>query len=322
MEIINDLNLKKQAEELGLKVWQTPSFLFMMMGLVTLIAMTATYYISKNYDDPAILLIAECVVVVTIFSIGNSVIREIEQMAKINKMKTEFVFVASHQLRTPLSAILWEVELLLSKRKEGLNEKQMASLESISALSGRMARLVSDLLDVARIDQGKLMLKKERVDLNLIVQEVIKILDPLIKAKSLRIVFNGGKSAQVTGDPEKLRLVLENLISNAVKYTLSHGKIEIKADTQRGFVVCSVRDNGVGIPQNQQKLVFDKFFRSDNVVKYQTEGTGLGLYIAKNIIEQSAGKIWFESKEDVGTVFSFSLPACSPYASERPNLKG
>lgn len=318
MKIINDLNLKKQAEELGLSIWQTPSFLFMMMGLATLIAMTATYYISKNYDNPEILMLAECVVVVIIFSIGNSVIQEVEQMAKINKMKTEFVFVASHQLRTPLSAILWEIELLLSKRKEGLNEKQKAGLESISALSSRMARLVSDLLDVARIDQGKLMLKKEVVDLVEIINEITDLLSPLIKAKDLRIVFTGEKTAQVSGDPGKLRLALENLISNAVKYTLSHGKIEIKIEKSRGSLVCSIRDNGVGIPQSQQKLVFDKFFRSDNVVKYQTEGTGLGLYIAKNIIEQSEGKIWFESKEDVGTVFSFSLPICPSDAQTCP----
>lgn len=308
MKIINDLNLKKQAEELGLSVWQTPSFLFLVMGLATLVAMTATYYASKSYDDPAILLIAECVVVVVIFSIGNSVIREIEQMAKLNKMKTEFIFVASHQLRTPLSAILWEVELLLSKRQAGLNEKQKESLGSISLLSGRMARLVSDLLDVSRIDQGKLMLKKDSVDLNVIIDEVLRTLSPLVKAKELRVVFNAGKVARVTGDPEKLRLVLENLVSNAVKYTLNHGKIEIVIENRRGSLVCSVKDNGVGIPQAQQKLVFGKFFRSDNVVKYQTEGTGLGLYIAKNIIEQSDGKIWFESKEDIGTVFSFSLP--------------
>jgi len=310
VKIVNDLNLKKQAEELGVSLWQTPSFLFLMMGLATIVAMTATYYISKNYDDPAVLLVAECVVVVVIFSIGNSVIREIEQMAKVNKMKTEFIFVASHQLRTPLSAILWEIELLMSKRKEGLNEKQKESLRSISLLSGRMARLVSDLLDVARIDQGKLMLKKEVVDLNSIIDEVLKILSPLIKAKELRIVFSSGKATWVAGDTEKLRLVLENLISNAVKYTLNHGKIEIGVKSNRGFLICSIKDNGVGIPKLQQGMVFDKFFRSDNVVKYQTEGTGLGLYIAKNIIEQSNGKIWFESKEDVGTIFSFSLPIC------------
>lgn len=309
MRIINDLNIKKQAEELGVSVWQTPSFLFMLMGLITMIAMTATFYISRNYDDPSILVIAECVVVVTIFSIGNSVIQEIEQMARVNKMKTEFVFVASHQLRTPLSAILWETELLLTKHQEGMNEKQKQGLESISLLSGRMARLVSDLLDVARIDQGRLTLKKDDVNFAEITKEIIKLLEPLIKAKELEVVFESSEDdARVLGDREKLKLVIENLLSNAVKYTLNHGRIEIKIEQSKGFLIFSVKDNGVGIPESQHKMVFNKFFRSDNVVKYQTDGTGLGLYIAKNIVEQSGGKICFQSKEDKGTTFSFSLP--------------
>jgi signal transduction histidine kinase len=312
VRIINDLNIKKQAEELGISIWQTPSFLFVLMGLITIIAMTATFYISKNYDDPSILVIAECVVVVTIFSIGNSVIQEIEQMARVNKMKTEFVFVASHQLRTPLSAILWEIELLIKKRGDGLNEKQLESLNSISLLSGRMARLVSDLLDVARIDQGKLMLRKDETDLFAIVDEIIKVLDPLIQSKNLQVVFEKCRDrCSILGDAEKLRLVVENLVSNALKYSKNKGKIEIKIEKEGRDLIFSIQDDGVGIPASQQKMVFNKFFRSDNVVKYQTEGTGLGLYIAKNIVEQSGGKIWFQSKENVGTTFSFSLPATS-----------
>jgi signal transduction histidine kinase len=312
VRIINDLNIKKQAEELGVSVWQTPSFLFMLMGLITIIAMTATFYISRNYDNPSILVIAECVVVVTIFSIGNSVIQEIEQMARVNKMKTEFVFVASHQLRTPLSAILWEIELLIKKRGGGLNEKQLESLNSISLLSGRMARLVSDLLDVARIDQGKLTLKKDKIDLFAIVDEITKTLSPLIQSKNLQVVFKKCRSkCLILGDAEKLGLAVENLISNALKYSNNKGKIEIKIKKDGKDLIFSIQDNGVGIPASQQKMVFNKFFRSDNVVKYQTEGTGLGLYIAKNIVEQSGGKIWFQSKENIGTTFSFSLPAVS-----------
>jgi len=308
VKIVNDLNFKKQAHDLGISVWRTPSFLFMMMGLITIIAMAATYFLSRNYDDPAILVIAESVVVIAIFSIGNSIIREVEQIARVNKMKTEFVFVASHQLRTPLSAIRWETELMLSKRREGLNEKQKEGLENIAQLSERMSRLVGDLLDVARIDQGKLMLKKEKINPVRIISDIVKSLSSLIGAKDIRIIFDDKKEFFVDGDAEKLRLAIENLLSNAVKYTFNHGKIEIKSEKIKDFLVISIKDNGVGIPESQQKMVFNKFFRSDNVVKYQTEGTGLGLYIAKNIIEQSGGKIWFQSKEDVGTIFSFSMP--------------
>jgi signal transduction histidine kinase len=110
------------------------------------------------------------------------------------------------------------------------------------------------------------------------------------------------------GDAEKIRLAVENILDNAVKYTNSGGKIKIKISKEGKFLMFEVKDNGVGIPEEQIKRVFEKFFRSDNATKYQTEGTGLGLYIAKNIVEQLGGKIWFKSIENIGSVFSFSIP--------------
>ena len=109
-------------------------------------------------------------------------------------------------------------------------------------------------------------------------------------------------------DPDKIKLVIENLISNAIKYTENEGKIEVKLFKQNNFLIFEIKDNGVGIPQIQIDRIFEKFFRSDNVVKYQTEGTGLGLYISKNIIEQSGGELWFKSIEGIGSDFFFSLP--------------
>lgn len=309
MKFVNDLDLKKQAEDLGVSVWKTPSFLFIVMGIVIVAAMTATYFISKKYDQPEILIGAESLVVSIIFVIGNFIIRQVEEIAKLNKLKTEFVSVASHQLRTPLSAIRWETELLMAKFKCGLNDKQCKSINSINLLATRMTRLVNDLLDVTRIDQGRLILKKEKVDLAKAVSEVVDNLTPLAKAKGLHIFFHKkGKIPAVRTDKEKIALVVENLLSNSIKYTDERGKIEIGLARSEGFLVFSIRDNGFGIPQEQQDQVFSKFFRSNNIAKYQTEGTGLGLYIAKNIVEQSGGRMWFQSVERVGTVFNFSLP--------------
>ncbi|KKR21677.1 MAG: Signal transduction histidine kinase [Candidatus Moranbacteria bacterium GW2011_GWA2_39_41] len=309
MEIVNDFNLKKQAEELGVSVWKTPSFLLIVMGFVIVAAMTATYFVSQIYDQPEVLIGAESLVVSIILIIGNSIIRQVEEMAKLNKMKTEFVSVASHQLRTPLSAIRWETELLLSKFSCGLDAKQCKGIETINTLATRMTRLVNDLLDVTRIDQGRLILKKEKVDMMKIVDETIANFLPLAKVKNLHIMVNKkNKKSTVVADKEKIKLVLENLLSNSIKYTPNRGKIEVSLAVVEGFLVFSIRDNGVGIPKEQQNHVFSKFFRSDNAVRYQTEGTGLGLYIAKNIVEQLGGKIWFQSIEEVGSVFSFSLP--------------
>jgi len=124
MRIVNDLNLKKQAEELGVSIWRTPSFLFIVLGLILVFAMNGVYHITKFLDNPNFVVVSELVVVVVLLAIGKLVINEVEQMAKLNKMKNEFISVASHQLRTPLSAMRWQAELLLSKMSEGLSEKQ------------------------------------------------------------------------------------------------------------------------------------------------------------------------------------------------------
>ncbi len=308
MKIVNDLNIKKQAEDLGVSIWQTPSLLFMMMGIIIIVAMTATFYVSRSYANPEILIISETVVVIAIFTVGSTIIRGVEEVARANKMKSEFVSIASHQLRTPLSAIQWETELLLGKYKDGLNNKHIDNIKTISILSNRMTKLVNDLLDVARIEQGRMILKKQEIDVNKITKRAIDDFFLSAKAHNVQIVFSPGKIPNIWGDESRVKLVIENLLDNAIKYISDHGKINISTGIQGGFVVFSIRDNGVGIPEDQQERIFNKFFRSNNAVKYQTEGTGLGLYIAKNIIEQLKGRIWFSSEEGVGTIFHFSLP--------------
>lgn len=290
-------------------MWQTPSFLFIMMGTITAIVMAATYYVAKNYDSPEVIVVSESIVVAVIFIVGNIVISGVEQIARLNKMKSEFIAVASHQLRTPLSAIKWNIELLLSKPNH-LNYEQREEIKTIEELSQRMNKLVSDLLDVARIDQGNLFLKKEKFDLSKTVREVLKDISSLAKSKRIKITFkrNKIKLPLAVGDGEKLKLVIENLLSNSIKYTVEKGSIELNITKKNNSLVFSIKDNGVGIPHVQQGQIFDKFFRSNNISRYQTEGSGLGLYIAKNIIDQSGGKIWFESQENVGTTFNFSLP--------------
>lgn len=290
--------------------------MFIVIGIINVVAMAVTYFLSKEYDKPEFLVVAESVVVACIFAIGKYIIGQFEEIDTLNKLKTEFVSVASHQLRTPLSAIRWETELMLSKLDRGLNSKQRKSIGTINLLATRMTRLVNDLLDVTRIDQGRLILKREKVDVAAIVAEISEEFLPLVKEKKLKVILQNGsgnkankhKAFNVLSDQEKLRLVVENLFSNAIKYTGAYGRIEIELCKKRGFVVFNIRDNGAGIPAEQQDQVFSKFFRSDNIVKYQTEGTGLGLYIAKNIIEQSGGRMWFRSREQTGSVFSFSLP--------------
>lgn len=309
MKFINDLNLRRQADDLGVRVWQTPGGLFIIMGVITVFVMFATYFISRNYDNPNILIVSECIITVIILSVTTSITRFVGQLSKLNRMKSEFVSVASHQLRTPLSAIRWETELLLSKHVEGLDARQLKTIENISSLSHKMTRLVNDLLDVAQIDQKRLILKRKPFDLAKNVETSLEELKPIFYERHIEYAFKAEKNLPMAvADQEKMKLVVDNLIGNAVKYTTSGGKVEIGLFQRKENLVFEVKDNGVGIPEEQQDRVFQKFFRSDNAAKYQTEGTGLGLYIAKNVIEQLGGKIWFQSIENVGSIFSFSLP--------------
>lgn len=307
--IVNRFNIKKEAEDLGTTVWRTPSFLFIIMGVFIVMVMIIVYFISRFYNSPEVLIISESAVVVVILSIGNIIIQSIEQISKANKMKSEFVTIASHQLKTPLSQMNWELEILLGKHKDGLNDKQLELINTIGQSHKTMTRLVNDLLDVARIEQGRLVLNMEKIDFSKILDEVIDDNKILASARNVEInVVKPEKIPEIFGDRKRIRVVLDNLVSNATKYIEKKGFVEIKVETNEKNINVYIKDNGVGIPDNQQDKVFQKFFRSNNAVRYQTEGTGLGLYISKNIVEQLGGKMWFKSIEGVGSDFCFSLP--------------
>ncbi|HBI34271.1 MAG TPA: hypothetical protein DEA43_02065 [Candidatus Moranbacteria bacterium] len=316
--IYDELNLKKQADELGVKVWQAPSFLFIVMGFIIVVAMTAVYVVSINYDYPEIVVISESLVVVLLFTIGSFIIRTVEEVAKANKMKTEFVSIASHQLKTPISEMKWQIELLLIKFSTGLSVKQTEIVNEIAHSSEKMGRLVNDLLDVARIDQGQLALAKEEINFCDLVDDSVQSQKIFAKARNIDLATSCNvDKLMVLVDKRRLSVVLDNLISNAIKYIDGNGKVEVVVENADGFAQVCVRDDGVGIPKNEQDNIAKKFFRSNNSIKNRTDGTGLGLYIAKNIVEQSGGKLWFKSIENVGSEFYFSIPLVD---NEKNNL--
>ena len=241
---------------------------------------------------------------------GIVAFRDVTLEKEIDTMKSEFVSVASHQLRTPLSAIKWFLEMLIAGDAGAINENQKEFLDRAYESNERMIKLVNDLLNVSRMESGKIKFEPKPTQLGDIFQSVITELTPLTRARNISIqsAFADAKLPEVFVDPDKMRQVIMNLVSNAIKYTSGRGKIELFYERHPNELVFNIKDNGIGIPKDQQYKVFNKFFRADNVMKVQTEGSGLGLYIAKVMIESSGGRMWFSSQENKGTTFSFSLP--------------
>jgi PAS domain S-box-containing protein len=237
------------------------------------------------------------------------IFRDITKEKEIDKAKTEFVSLASHQLRTPLSTVNWYSEMLLAGDVGEVTTEQKKYLEEIYKGNQRMVDLVNTLLDVSRIEMGTFMVEPKPTNISKLAQSVIDEQKIQIDEKKIKLTVSFEKNIPlIQADPKLLRMVIQNLVSNSVKYTPDGGKVSIilSIDNERN-VVLKVSDTGYGIPRNQQSKIFQKLFRADNVVGKDTEGTGLGLYIAKSIMEQAGGKLWFESVENKGTTFYATL---------------
>ena len=308
MKIVNDFNIKKQAEDLGVSVWQPPSFLFLVMGAISISVMATVYFVSRKYTSPEYLILAETFITIIIIVAGNIIITNMEKLARINKMKSEFVAIVSHQLKNPLSGVSWDIELLIAKHKSGLNQRQLDIIKKINYSNKIMTRLVNDLLDVARIDQGNLFVRKDKFNIENIIKKVVIKNEPLIKQSGIRINIEAPDvMPMIIGDEKRLEVALDNLVSNAIKYNNKDGTVFIKIEKREKVLIICIKDTGIGIPEKEQDQIFDRFYRSTKAIRKETGGTGLGLYIAKNIIEQCGGKIWFESEEDKGSIFCFTV---------------
>ncbi|MDP3975768.1 MAG: ATP-binding protein [bacterium] len=244
---------------------------------------------------------------------GIKIFRDITHEREIDKAKTEFVSLASHQLRTPLSTVNWYAEMLLAGDVGVLNEKQKKYLDEVYRSNQRMVELVNALLDVASLEVGTFLIEPEPTDICKLTQSVIDEQRPQIDAKNLTFSFLCGKDvSSMQADPKLLRMVMQNILSNAVKYTPEGGNIALSIDLAgKKNLLLKITDTGYGIPKNQQNKIFTKLFRADNVRDKDTDGTGLGLYIVKSIVENCGGKIWFKSpygNVKCGTTFYVELP--------------
>jgi len=309
--ILEQLNIKANCKKYGLGMWRCPQFLFLLMGLVIIATSLITYALGTRYvADPDTVSLIVLVLTIILFVITFSMTRSLEGLAEANRLKTEFISIVSHQLRSPLSNLKWALEILVSGRFGKIEGKPADYLQILQDNTKRMGELVSSLLIVSRIEQGRFPLHKAEFSLPDLIKEAVAEFKPIASASNIEIVLETAKAGlpQAFGDSSQLKIVIENFIDNAIHYTKGPGKIELKIEPKNKSLFFSIKDSGVGIPKEDQKHIFQKFFRSGNILKYQTQGSGLGLYIAKSIVEKSGGKIGFKSEQDKGSTFWFTIP--------------
>lgn len=236
------------------------------------------------------------------------VFRDITLDIKSDKMKTEFISVASHQLRTPLSAINVYSHMLDDGLAGKLNEEQASFVNSILTSVERMNHLITTLLNITRIEAGGVHVKISPVKLHELLQEIVREVTPDAHKKGLRVTNIIEDVGSINTDALLVKEVCANLLSNAIKYTPAGGSLTAGLQRKGNNLVISVADTGFGIPVTAQAHIFTKFFRADNIVSEDVSGTGLGLYLTKTIAENLNGELWFESAEGEGSTFYFSLP--------------
>ena len=240
----------------------------------------------------------------TIFYIGIS--QDITKRKEVDKMKSEFVAIASHQLRTPLTSIRWVIELFLEKEK--ITKQGKEYLQDIHASAQRLSDLVDILLNVSRIEEGNIGVSPRPIELVNFINNYLKELEPLTNKKNLTIKFNHSRKLEVLTDKNAFQNVIQSLVSNSVEYTPDGGKIGITLEKNKHEFCMKISDSGIGIPKEEQKDITHKFTRGSNAMLIKTAGTGMGLYIAYEAVHLLGGKIWFESEENKGTTFHVILP--------------
>ena len=243
--------------------------------------------------------------------IGGCVVifRDVTREREVDRAKTEFVSLASHQLRTPLTSIDWISEMLLNKNFGEITDKQKESIEMLHRSSRRMVSLIGALLNVSRLELGTFAINPTPVKLSRVADETLQELDRQIRQKELTIVKQYPvEESPIRVDAIFIKIIWQNLLTNAVKYAFPKTALTVSLEKNDHSYVFAVKNVGIGIPQEEQPHIFSKLFRASNAQSMDTDGTGLGLYMVKTILDESGGKIWFDSTVEGETNFFVELP--------------
>lgn len=314
---LQHLNVLRECRDAKLGLFSCPPFLFLILGFINIIAMLASYLLaSKFVDEPEVAALVVISVATTIFVIGTFIIQGFDRIAEANRIKSEFIAIVSHQLRSPLAIFKWTVDAMARQGAKSdtaaqkIGSPEFSHLDILRENAEKMIQLVNMLLEVSRIEAGRFQLKVEPVRLDLATEELVRSYSAYARASNITLDYAAPADLDpVKGDREKLKMVIQNLIDNAIRYTKGEGRVTVTiAPSGRDFLEWRIQDSGIGIPEPEQRFVFQKFFRSGRASATATEGSGLGLYIARSVITAMGGGIGFQSREGKGSTFWFRLP--------------
>jgi signal transduction histidine kinase len=305
---LHGLNVVAQCRRWRVPLWSCPQFLFIVMGIIIIFAMVGTNMVARRFAAPEVAAIVVLFVTAFLFVIGYFITKSFEQMAQTSQAKSEFMSIMSHQLRTPLTNILWRLEKMLSQNTLAKDERRDVAI--VYREEQELMQMVNAMLEVHRIEEKALVLEKQAF---MFRDLVVRVADEFqANAQKKEITLHAPEEREpfpVFGDAIRIRWVIENLLDNALRYSGKGTTITVDLARKGTCVILNVSDQGPGIVEEAQKKLFTKFFRGFDKDKHlTTEGFGLGLYIAKAIIEAHGGGIGVRSQLQKGSTFWFTLP--------------
>jgi signal transduction histidine kinase len=231
-----------------------------------------------------------------------------EERQQLDNAKTEFLSITSHELRTPITPLKAQLQMLQQEYFGKINEKQKESLDVILRNTERLNKIIEDFLEISRIEAARLKFAFRKTDLQETVNETVQFMEGFAKEKNIKLVVTTGELPNIEVDPDRISQVLRNLVHNAIKFSPSDSNIEIHTELTKDYVRFSVKDKGVGLKSDDQLRVFEPFYQVEGSLSRKFGGTGLGLTICRGIVEAQKGKIWVESKPGSGSTFYFTVP--------------